>query len=315
MLRTIRGALTLIRPPQWIKNVFVFAGLVFGAKLEDPEAVFNSVVAFVIFCALSGAVYAFNDVLDAAEDAHHPTKKNRPIPAGVVSRHAALLLAAALAILGSIASWTLLPQTFFATAMAYLGLNLFYTLWGKHRVLLDVILIAIGFVLRALAGAEAVQVEVSVWLVICTFTLCLFLGFGKRRCELAVIQDPEKAASHRQTLLFYTPTLLTQLLATTGGIAVITFLLYTLDPNAPARAMVFTTPLVVYAVFRYAMVIEQGRLTGPTDVLIKDRPFLATAVIWTVLSLLLLYRGDRIEDFLPRLRYPGDQPAAQATDE
>ena len=310
----IRGALALTRPAQWVKNVFVFAGLVFGTRLRDPDAVLYSIVAFVVFCMLSGAVYAFNDLLDAKEDAHHPAKKSRPIPSGAVSPALAATVALALAVAGVTAALTLLPQTFFVTALAYLGLNLFYTLWGKHRVLLDVILIAIGFVLRALAGAAAVDVEVSAWLVVCTFTLCLFLGFGKRRCELATIGNLEKAASHRQTLHFYTPQLLNQLLATTGGIAVITFLLYTLDPNAPARSMVFTTPLVVYAIFRYAMVIEQGQMAGPTDVLIRDRPFLATAVAWTVLTLALLYFGGRIERFLPRLRYPGQTPVSQPAD-
>ncbi|MFQ5423920.1 MAG: decaprenyl-phosphate phosphoribosyltransferase [Phycisphaerae bacterium] len=309
MFGTIRGAIALTRPAQWVKNVFVFAGLVFGDKLRDPQAVRLSLAAFAIFCMMSGAVYAFNDLLDHREDARHPTKRRRPIPSEAISPAIAGVVAIALASLAMFAA-TRLPATFVVTAASYMLLNLFYTLVGKGRVLLDVILIAIGFVIRALAGAEAIQVEVSVWLVVCTFTLCLFLGFGKRRCELAAIGNRAEAGSHRRTLLYYTPDLLNQLLATTGGIAIMTFLLYTLDPNAPARAMVFTTPLVVYAVFRYAMVIERGEMTGPTDVLIRDRPFLATAVIWTVLTLGLLYRGDRIEKYLPQLRYPGSVTTA-----
>jgi len=301
---TIRGAIALTRPAQWVKNVFVFAGLVFGDKLRDPQAVRLSLAAFAIFCMMSGAVYAFNDLLDHHEDALHPTKRHRPIPSGAVSPAIAGVVAIALASVAMFAA-TRLPATFVVTAASYMLLNLFYTLVGKGRVLLDVILIAIGFVIRALAGAEAIEVEVSAWLVICTFTLCLFLGFGKRRCELAAIGNRTEAGSHRRTLLYYTPDLLNQLLATTGGIAIMTFLLYTLDPNAPARSMVFTTPLVVYAIFRYAMVIERGEMTGPTDVLIRDRPFLTTAVIWTVLTVGLLYRGDRIEEYLPQLRYPG----------
>ncbi|MCZ6817463.1 MAG: decaprenyl-phosphate phosphoribosyltransferase [Planctomycetota bacterium] len=308
MVQSLRAAILLTRPPQWIKNVFVFAGLVFGSKLRDPHAVLYSLFAFAIFCMLSSAIYALNDGLDYREDAQHPAKKNRPVASGAIAPSSAIAFGAVLAILALLAAYQL-PKAFFWTALAYLAVNVVYSFWGKQRVLLDVILISIGFVLRALAGAEAIEVEVSAWLVICTFTLCLFLGFGKRRCELAVIGDLDKAASHRSTLLHYTPNLLNQLLATTGGIAIITFLLYTMDPNAPARSMVFTTPFVVYAIFRYAMVIERGVLSGPTDVLIKDRPFLATAIIWALLTLGLLYGGDRVEEYLPKIRYPG-QPVA-----
>lgn len=314
MIKTLRGAILLTRPAQWVKNVFVFAGLVFSDKLRDGGAVLDALLAFAIFCMLSGAVYAFNDLRDHREDAEHPTKKRRPIPAGTISPSVAAIVSIVLAVSAILLALTL-PTTFLATAIAYVAINLFYSLWGKGRVLLDVILIAIGFVLRALAGAEAIEVEVSVWLVVCTFTLCLFLGFGKRRCELAVIGDVERAGNHRRTLLHYTPALLNQLLSVTGGIAVVTFLLYTLDPSAPARSMVFTTPLVVYAIFRYVMVIEQGQMTGPTDVLIRDKPFLATAIIWTLLTLGLLYKGDQIEKYLPNLRYPGQPAAVQPLDD
>ncbi|MBN2562163.1 MAG: decaprenyl-phosphate phosphoribosyltransferase [Phycisphaerae bacterium] len=310
MLRTVRAAVQLTRPAQWVKNVFVFAALVF-ARQEEAEAVILAVAAFGIFCLLSGAVYAFNDVLDHREDVKHPTKRLRPVASGAISPGAAGGIAVVLAVTGTAAS-AMMPQGFAVTATGYLVLNFIYTVWGKQRVILDVILIAIGFVLRALAGAQAIEVDVSAWLVICTFTLCLFLGFGKRRCELATMQDVEQAASHRATLAAYSPELLTQLLSTTGGIAVITFLLYTLDPNTPSpRSMVFTTPLVFYAIFRYAMVIGRGQRTGPTDVLIRDRPFLLTAVLWTVMTLGFVFEGDRIEGYLPRLRYPGTPPASQ----
>ncbi len=307
MARFALAVLRLVRPAQWVKNVFVFAALVF-AKQFDPDAVLHAVEAFVVFCLLSGSVYAFNDLFDYREDRQHPTKRNRPVASGAISPPAAGVVAVSLAAFGMFVSLRM-PQGFGITALTYLALNFVYTLWGKHRVLLDVILIAVGFVLRALGGAQAVEVEVSAWLVICTFTLCLFLGFGKRRCELATMSN-EKATSHRATLASYTPELLTQLLSTTGGIAVITFLLYTLDPHTPSpRSMVFTTPLVVYAIFRYAMVIARGQRTGPTDVLINDRPFLLTAILWTLITLGLVLRGDQWERYLPQLRYPG-QPAA-----
>jgi 4-hydroxybenzoate polyprenyltransferase len=313
MLRRVLAAVQLVRPAQWIKNVFVFAALVF-AKQGELQPLLRAVEAFGIFCLLSGAVYALNDLMDAREDARHPTKRLRPVASGRLSPLAAGVIAVALAAVGT---WTALamPRGFAVTAVSYLLLNLFYSIWGKHRVLLDVILIAIGFVLRALAGAQAIEVEVSAWLVICTFTLCLFLGFGKRRCELAVMQNKDDAVAHRATLASYTPELLTQLLSTTGGIAVITFLLYTLDPSSPSpRSMVFTTPLVIYAIFRYAMVISRGQRTGPTDVLIRDRPFLLTAVVWTLITLGLMFHGDWIERYLPALRYPGMSVASQPHD-
>ncbi len=314
MLRTIVAIIQLIRPAQWVKNVFVFGAFVFWANSADPQARLNAflltVEAFIVFCVLSGAVYAFNDLRDYKEDRLHPTKCRRPVASGAVSPTQAGVVAVLFAVVGMLISLRM-AQGFAITAAAYLALNIIYSLWGKHRVLLDVILISIGFVMRALAGAQAIQVDVSAWLVICTFTLCLFLGFGKRRCELAVIDNSDQAAGHRSTLADYTPELLTQLLSTTGGIAVITFLLYTLDSHTPSpRSMVFTTPLVFYAIFRYATVISRGRRTGPTDILINDRPFLVTALLWTGMVLALVFYGSDIEKHLPRLRYPGETPAA-----
>lgn len=316
MLRKLGAYLQLIRPAQWIKNIFVFGAFVFWANNASPEArlpaLLITVEAFAVFCLLSGAVYAFNDLRDHREDRLHPTKSRRPVARGDISPGEAGVVAILLAAVGLSVSLRM-AQPFAVTAAAYLALNIFYSLWGKHRVLLDVILISIGFVMRALAGAQAIQVDVSAWLVICTFTLCLFLGFGKRRCEIAVIDNEGQAAGHRPTLAAYTPELLTQLLSTTGGIAVITFLLYTLDPRTPSpHSMVFTTPLVFYAIFRYATVISRGQLTGPTDILINDRPFLVTALLWTGMTLALVFAGETIEKYLPRLRYPGEPPAVVA---
>ncbi len=307
-----------MRPAQWVKNVFVFAALVFGwqqldqQQIEPIEAILYSLAAFAIFCLLSSAVYAFNDLLDHKEDALHPTKRNRPIASGAISPAAAGWLAVILAALGTAFAW-MMPTGFTLTAVAYLLLNVIYTLWGKQQPLLDVILIAIGFVLRALAGAQAIDVPVSAWLVVCTFTLCLFLGFGKRRCELAAMESNEKAAAHRATLSIYSLELLTHLLAVSGAMAVITFILYTLDASNPAaHTLIFTAPLVFYAIFRYALLISRGEHTGPTDVLIRDRPFLATAICWGLATLGLIYLHVRgIDGFLPDLRYPGSPPAAR----
>lgn len=307
MFHTLSAAIALLRPAQWIKNVFVFVALVFGARRDDPEAILLSVSAFGIFCLLSGSVYAFNDLRDYREDALHPTKRRRPVASGALSPATAGGIAVLCAVVGM--AWAItLPNGFAITAGCYLALNFVYSVWGKYQVLLDVILIAVGFVLRALAGAQAINVEVSAWMIICTFTLCLFLGFGKRRCELAVLETSEKASAHRATLARYNPGLLTQLLATSGGIAVTTFLLYTLDPSTTFHSLVFTTPLVFYAIFRYAVVIEMGERTGPSDILVKDKPFLWTAIAWTIMTLALVLYGPKIEKYLPPLRYPGQAP-------
>jgi 4-hydroxybenzoate polyprenyltransferase len=297
-----------MRPAQWVKNVFVLAALVFGVRPDDPGAVdklWLVLGAFGIFCLLASSVYAFNDLIDYREDALHPTKRSRPVASGAISPVIAGILAVALAALGSGAA-LFYPRGFALTAVGYLVLNLFYTLVGKRMVLLDVIIIAIGFVMRALAGAQAIEVPVSAWLVVCTFTLCLFLGFGKRRCELAVL-EAGGAAKHRSTLSAYSLEILTQLLAVSGAMAVITFLLYTMDPDNPTpHTLLFTTPLVFYAIFRYALVITRGQLTGPTDVLIRDKPFLLTALLWTVLTIGLIAFDKQASAYLPQLRYPGE---------
>jgi len=298
--------LQLIRLPQWIKNVFVFFALVFSTKRSDPAALLLAVTAFLAFSLLASAVYCFNDIRDRREDALHPTKCRRPIARGAISPGAAGVFCALL-LAGGLSLSTRLGPAFLTTAATYLLLNLFYTLGLKKVALLDVIIVAVGFVLRALGGAQAITVEVSAWLVICTFTLCLFLGFGKRRCEIAMLSDAGAAAAHRASLAQYTPDLLNHLLSTTAVLAVMTFLLYTLDSHTARefRALFFTTPLVLYAVFRYAMVIERGERTGPSDILIGDKPFAITCAVWTLLALAIVFKGPTIERYLPVLRWPG----------
>ncbi|MCK6485141.1 MAG: decaprenyl-phosphate phosphoribosyltransferase [Phycisphaerae bacterium] len=314
MTGTIGDHVQLLRPAQWVKNVFVFFALMFSDRRGEPEALGQALIAFFSFSLLSSAVYAFNDIRDREEDAQHPTKRNRPLARGAITVAAAGAICA-VCLIGGLALSATLPATFMTTVVTYLVLNLFYTLGAKKVPLLDVILVATGFVLRALGGAQAISVEVSAWLVICTFTLCLFLGFGKRRCEIAMINEAGGVATkHRATLAHYTPELLNHLLSTTAMLAVMTFVLYTLDPHtARFRALFFTTPLVLYAVYRYAMVIEGGKRTGPTDILIRDKPFFATCIVWTVLAVLIVNWGPRIERYLPVLRWPGESIRVSAT--
>jgi 4-hydroxybenzoate polyprenyltransferase len=297
----IADLVRLARPNQWVKNVFIFPALVF-AHLSDAKAFAAAGLAFVAFCLLSSAIYALNDVLDRQEDRLHPEKRSRPVAAGRISVAAALLMAFGLAVAGLVAAGQV-NRAVAITGAAYVVLMLAYNLVLKHRVIVDVIAIAIGFLLRAIAGAFAVQVAISPWLLVCTFTLCLFLGFGKRQCELAAFNHSnEEAGSHRATLIHYSPYLLSHLLTTSAGIAIVTFLVYTLDPQTQAKfhssMLVYTTPLVFYGVFRYTMLVQGGRASGPNEILLNDKPFLLTIVAWAIAAAAVVYWGAQIESTL-----------------
>jgi 4-hydroxybenzoate polyprenyltransferase len=286
--------LRLLRPAQWSKNLFLFAGLVFGHKLTDLPSVAAAVVGFVCFTLLSSAVYIVNDIRDRDDDRLHPRKRLRPIAAGQISPQTAALLAAVLLALGLAASWVLSPR-FFAVGAAYIALQSAYTFGVKHVALLDVISIGLGFVLRAVAGAVAVDVEISHWLVVCTFTLCLFMGFSKRRCELNTLVENgnDDPGRHRRTLSAYTPDLLNHFTTLTAGIAVLSFLLYATDVRTVrefgSNHLVYTLPIVVYAVFRFAYLVEHGRVDGPTDVLVRDRPFQVAILTWVLAAIAIVY--------------------------
>ncbi|TWT46195.1 Decaprenyl-phosphate phosphoribosyltransferase [Phycisphaerae bacterium RAS1] len=302
LIHRLAALLQLLRPAQWSKNVFVFAGVVFGQKLDHPESVVQALLAFACFCLVSSTVYIINDVHDRHEDRLHPRKCRRPVASGLIAPGAALLLALLTGTVG-LAGAFLLDRAFFLVAVTYLLLQLAYTAGLKRQVLLDVILIGTGFVLRAIAGAVVVHVEISHWLVICTFTLCLFMGFSKRRCELiALNENGGDAGKHRKTLMFYTPDLLNQWTTLTAGIAVVSFILYATDERTvhvfKSNYLVYTLPLVVYAVFRFAFLVEHGRVDGPTDVVLKDRAFQAAIAAWGVAAVLIVYRGPQIAAWL-----------------
>lgn len=287
----------LARPAQWIKNLAVLIGPVLGFKLFEPQAAWRAGVCFAAFCLASSASYAINDVLDREADAHHPTKCRRPVARGAIDTTSAAIFGLALFVLAAGFSAALLPWAATILLGTYFVLILAYSMTLKRRMILDVITVAVGFVLRAWAGAEAVGVLTSPWLIACTFTLCMFLGFGKRRSELAVIGNVEQAGEHRATLSRYTPELLNHLISVSAGIAIVTFLLYTMDPSEarrppfPKEHLLYTLPLVAYGVFRYAMLAETGRWTGPTEIILKDRPFVATIVLWGLIAAGIVYEA------------------------
>lgn len=285
----------LLRPMQWLKNVVVFAGPAAGMTLTSAPAFARACVAFGTFCLAASAAYAFNDTLDRKADAQHPTKRLRPVASGAIKPAGALLVAGCLAALALAVTWLLLSATVTVVLVLYMALVLAYSTTLKRRVILDVIVIAAGFVLRAWAGAAAVGVETSDWLIACMFTLCMFLGFGKRRCELAMLKNTQDAGAHRQTLIRYTPDLLNHLITVSAGIAVVTFLLYTLDTRLGAppfhkEQLFYTLPIVMYGVFRYAMATELGIYSGPTEIVIRDKGLFRAIVLWAAAALTIVYQ-------------------------
>lgn len=280
--------LRALRPLQWAKNAVVLAGVVFGLRLTDPTAVAQALLAVVAFCAVSSAVYLLNDVVDLQGDRAHPEKRLRPLAAGELGVGTALGTAALL-LAGSLAlAWTVRPPLAGVVA-AYAALMVVYCLGLKRFVIVDVMAIAAGFVLRAVAGAVAVDVSISPWLLVCTSVLALLLGFGKRRHELASLPD---APAHRRNLDQYSLPLLDQLVSVAAGATVASYVLYAVEARriGGTPLVALTVPVVVYAVFRYLYLLQRGGGAGsPETMLVTDRPLLAAVVAWGALCVALLY--------------------------
>jgi 4-hydroxybenzoate polyprenyltransferase len=284
------AVLASLRPRQWVKNLFVFAGVIFSQQLFTP-LVWRAWAAFIIFCGLSGAVYLFNDVADADKDRLHPSKRLRPVASGALPVRAAvgcgaLLLAGCLA-----AAYTLGP-TFGLVALSYAALLTAYSVWLKHLVILDVLTVAAGFVLRAVAGAVAVDVEISGWLLICTILIALFLALGKRRHEYRTLKGG--AAAHRPILAEYSEGFLDQMISVVTASTVTAFALYTMSPETVAkfhtRLLPLTLPFVLYGVFRYLYLLYRRDLGGnPSDLLVTDRALLVDALLWMLATLAIIY--------------------------
>jgi 4-hydroxybenzoate polyprenyltransferase len=286
---TPRVLLAALRPKQWSKNLIVFIGAVFALQLTEPGAVLRAGAAFVAFCLLSSAGYLFNDLLDIEADRQHPVKRNRPIASGLIARRRALALSLVLAAMGLTLALSLTPA-FALVAGGYLGLTVLYSARLKHLVLIDLFVIAAGFVLRAVGGAVVVGVKVSPWLYVCTVLAALFLGLGKRRQELAALQAT--AGSHRRSLGEYTVELVDQLTTIVTAATIIAYSLYTFSaPNLPRNeAMMLTIPLVIYGLFRYLYLVRvQGEGGSPEELLLTDRPLFASAIGWAALSAAILY--------------------------
>lgn len=283
-LEWFKWGVVAMRPRQWTKNLLLFAGLLFAEKLGDLPRVWLNLLAFLSFCLISGAVYIYNDLRDVEEDRLHPRKRHRPIASGKLPVAVATWWMLSAALLGLVLAFWIRPA-FGGLAIAYLALSLVYSLGAKYIVILDVFLIAAGFVLRALAGAVAIDVHISGWLLACTTMLSLFLGFCKRRHELVLLG--EEAVNHRATLGEYSVVLLDQFIAIASSATIITYALYTIQSATAAQHenLKYTIPLVMYGVFRYLYLVYRKDLGGaPEQVLLEDRGIQATILLWIAVA-------------------------------
>jgi len=291
----IKHIITSLRPKQWTKNLVVFAGLLFSGCLFLPSCLFTALGAFAVFCLLSSSVYLVNDICDLERDRIHPTKRNRPLAAGLLSPATAGVVAATIGIAALGAAWWLSPR-FALVGLAYLAIFLTYSLVLKNIVILDVLIISLGFVLRAVAGAVVIEVRISTWLLVCTALLALFLGLCKRRDELVKLADT--ATEHRAILNEYSPYLLDQMIAVVTASTLMAYTLYTMAEETIQKFdtthLYLTIPFVIYGIFRYLYLIHRKNHGGnPSLTLLTDRPLMIDILLWAVTVILIVY-GSRL---------------------
>jgi len=290
MVRTFGYLIRTMRPRQWLKNVFVFAPLIFDVKLFDPLYLGRTVAGFVLLCLTSGAIYVINDLVDAEKDRQHPRKRNRPIAAGLLSP-AAAAAAAVLIPLISLTAGFALDVVFGGILTAYFLLQVAYSFVLKNIVIIDVMVIASGFVLRVAAGVPLVEAErFSPWMYVCMALLALFIGFNKRRSEMILLK--ENAEAHRESLQEYTLPLLDQIITIVTGAVLVAYALYTFfAPNLPPNhLMMLTIPFVLYSIFRYMYLVHVKGMGGePEEIVLCDRPLQAGVVSWGLAVVLIMY--------------------------
>jgi 4-hydroxybenzoate polyprenyltransferase len=298
----LRGLVVSLRPHQWTKNLVVLAPLALSKHLFEPEPLLRALAAFALFCGLSGAVYLLNDVTDVQRDRLHPLKRLRPVASGVVPLKMAAAVAVALGF-GCLAASLFLGRAFLAAAVAYLGLNVLYSLKLKEVVIVDVLCVSLGFVLRAVAGAVAIAVVISEWLLICTLLLALFLTLAKRRHELVSLND--SAAGHRRILAEYSPYLLDQMIAVVTASCLMAYAFYTTAQETTEKfqtdKLALTIPFVLYGIFRYLYLVHRKEKGGsPTDVLLTDRPLLLAVALWALAIVAIVYTAPGVPTPLGR---------------
>lgn len=290
----VKGIVELVRPTQWTKNAVVFAALIFSKNIFNWAYLASAVLGFIVFCLLSGAVYTFNDIIDRDSDKAHPRKRHRPIPSGRIPLAVAFVVFIILTLVSLSASFLVLPPAFGLVAVIYFVLNVFYSLVLKKVIILDVITISISFVLRAIAGVEALvpTVELSTWLLVCTFFLSLFLAIAKRRHELVLLEG--KAGRHRKALKEYSTQFIDGMIAVVTASTVMSYTLYTISERTIEKMatanLVYTIPFVVFGIFRYLYLLYVRQEGGaPSRILLKDKPLMAAIVLWILAVIWILY--------------------------
>jgi 4-hydroxybenzoate polyprenyltransferase len=279
-----------LRPQQWIKNLFIFAPLIFSQNIFNRPLLLKTFEAFVAFCLISSAHYIFNDLRDLEEDRRHPVKSQRPLASGRLKKGPAVVALLAIGAAG-LALAAAIDVPFLIIATVYLVLQTVYSLWLKHVVILDIFVVAAGFLIRVVAGGLAIKVEISSWLLICTTLLALFLAMGKRRYELVLLD--KDAASHRPILKEYNTYLLDQMISVVTASTLVAYCLYTISAETVAkfgtRSLIFTVPFVLYGIFRYLYLIHQRAEGGtPEALIIHDKPLLVDIFLWVVTAALIL---------------------------
>ncbi|MBI4039907.1 decaprenyl-phosphate phosphoribosyltransferase [Candidatus Daviesbacteria bacterium] len=306
MAKMFWGLIKEVRPRQWIKNLALFAGLVFSGQLDKVGPVISTIEAFIIFCAITSAVYLVNDVFDLERDRQHPFKKFRPIASGVVPAKLAIIVASVLILAALPLSYKISP-IFFLTCVIYLVMQIFYSAYLRTVILLDIMVIAASFVLRVYAGIWVIDAHLNVWFLLSIISFALFIATGKRRSELTLMQG--QAAKTRETLLHYPQNLLDSLTSMFANSTWLTYALFTFQqppvavaPNlnsfltkisvsiTEAKYLMITIPIVIYGVMRYLYVIyEKNEGESPERALLTDTPLLTTVVLWLILLLVIIY--------------------------
>ena len=280
-----------MRPEQWVKNFFVLAPLIFSRHFLDTTADLRALAAFGLFCLASGLVYLMNDLADIEKDRLHPLKRLRPLASGAVNPTLAAFFGVVMLPVLAAGSWAL-GLGFLLSVCLYVANNILYSYWLKELVIIDVMSIALGFILRVVAGGAAIRVPVSSWLLLCTALLALFLGFGKRRHELVLLE--EEASSHRRVLDHYGTYFLDQMIAVVTASTVLSYALYTMAADTIARfgtdKLIFTTPFVLYGIFRYLYLIHRrGEGGSPTEAVLRDGALILNVLLWGLVSGLIIY--------------------------
>jgi len=282
--------LRLMRPHQWVKNTFVLTGLLFGHAWHDPTLVVHAIIAFAAFCLISSTIYVINDIVDIEQDRHHPTKSKRPLPSGQVTIPTAKVFAIILGLAGfAMACWAS-PKVVYIL-LAYAVMNLAYSFRLKHVVILDVFIIATGFMLRILAGTLGLGIPPSQWLLLCGLMVTLFLGFSKRRAEIIALSDDK--SSHRKVLEQYSPLLLDNMIVITAAGLIMSYSLYTMNPDTirihGTANLIYTVPFVIYGVFRYIYLLHHQRSGGdPSKDIVRDPHLITILAAWLVTTILLI---------------------------